>query len=279
VLARMMAPASLRFFVRVASYGGTRSANASAPPVVGMSVVWMLSLRATGMPCSGPRIRPAARSRSSESAIASAFGLTVMTACSLSSYSAMRDRYWSTNSRDVVRFCWSAVRMSEMLASATEKGFVWAGRAVAPTRMRTAMGLRMDIILTTPLRDRHVHSTDEATRSLRPRAGCRLLYIRPGPIVHVGAWHRCPRPRFGQRSRTCRPAARRLGRTRPHGDVDRQPVRDADRRGPDARASVDRNEWADAQSENLNNARRPGRDRVTQARSAAHGHRRRRGGG
>jgi short-subunit dehydrogenase len=29
-------------------------ANASAPPVVGMSVVWMLSLSAIGMPCSGP---------------------------------------------------------------------------------------------------------------------------------------------------------------------------------------------------------------------------------
>ena len=42
----------------VASYGGTRPSNASAPPVVGMSVVWMLSLSAIGMPCSGPRILP-----------------------------------------------------------------------------------------------------------------------------------------------------------------------------------------------------------------------------
>src|SRR6476660_3671674 len=111
--------------------------------------------------------------------------------------------------------------MSEMLASATEKGFVWAGRAVAPTRMGTAMGLRMDIILTTPLRDRHVHSTDEATRSLRARAGCRLLYVRPGPIVHVGARHRRPRPRLGHRRRTCRPVTRRVGRAGSHGDVDR----------------------------------------------------------
>jgi hypothetical protein len=54
VLAMMIAPASFKFFVSVASYGGTRSAKASAPPVVGMSVVWMLSLSATGMPCSGP---------------------------------------------------------------------------------------------------------------------------------------------------------------------------------------------------------------------------------
>ena len=84
----------------VASYGGTRSAKASAPPVVGMSVVWMLSLSATGMPCSGPRIRPCARCRSSESAMASARGFTVMTAWSLSSYIAMRVRYCDD---DVVR--------------------------------------------------------------------------------------------------------------------------------------------------------------------------------
>ena len=58
VLAMMIAPASFRFFVSVASYGGTRPLNASAPPVVGMFVVWMLSLSATGMPCSGPRTRP-----------------------------------------------------------------------------------------------------------------------------------------------------------------------------------------------------------------------------
>ena len=62
------APASRRFFVSVASYGGTSPTNASAPPVVGMSVVWMLSLSAIGMPCSGPRTRPCARSRSSASA-------------------------------------------------------------------------------------------------------------------------------------------------------------------------------------------------------------------
>jgi hypothetical protein len=39
VLAIMIAPASRRFFVSVASYGGTKVAKASAPPVVGMSVV------------------------------------------------------------------------------------------------------------------------------------------------------------------------------------------------------------------------------------------------
>ena len=50
VFAMMMAPASRRFFVSVASYGGTYPANASAPPVVGMVVVWMLSFSAIGMP-------------------------------------------------------------------------------------------------------------------------------------------------------------------------------------------------------------------------------------
>ena len=122
VFAMMIAPAALRFFVNVASYGGTRSANASAPPVVGMSVVWMLSLSATGMPCNGPRILPAARSRSSESAMASALGFTVTIALILSSYFAMRVRYWRTISRDVVRFCSSALRRSAMLASTTVKG-------------------------------------------------------------------------------------------------------------------------------------------------------------
>jgi hypothetical protein len=39
VLAMMIAPASRRFFVSVASYGGISPAKASAPPVVGMLVV------------------------------------------------------------------------------------------------------------------------------------------------------------------------------------------------------------------------------------------------
>ena len=80
VLAMMIAPASRRCVVSVASYGGTSPANASAPPVVGMSVVWMLSLSAIGMPCSGPRTRPGRRSRSRASASSSARGLTVIAA-------------------------------------------------------------------------------------------------------------------------------------------------------------------------------------------------------
>jgi hypothetical protein len=85
VLAMMMAPASRSFRVTVASYGGTSPSKASAPPVVGMSVVWMLSLRATGIPWRGPRIFPCARSRSRASASSSARGFTVIAAFSLSS--------------------------------------------------------------------------------------------------------------------------------------------------------------------------------------------------
>ena len=80
LFAMMIAPASTRFFVSVASYGGTRFSNASAPPVVRMNVVCTLSFNAIGMPCSGPRIRPCWRSRSRSSASAIAFGFTVIAA-------------------------------------------------------------------------------------------------------------------------------------------------------------------------------------------------------
>jgi hypothetical protein len=80
VFAMITAPAARSRVVSVASYGGTSPANASAPPVVGMSVVWMLSLSAIGMPCSGPRIFPARRSRSRASASSSARGLMVIAA-------------------------------------------------------------------------------------------------------------------------------------------------------------------------------------------------------
>src|SRR5687767_13966927 len=65
-----------------------------------MSVVWMLSLSAMGIPCSGLRTRPWARSRSRVSACCSALELTVMAAFSRSSWKAMRARCWSTSSRE-----------------------------------------------------------------------------------------------------------------------------------------------------------------------------------
>ena len=55
-------------------------------------------------------------------AIAEALGFTVITALSLSSYVAMRARYCCTISRDVVRFCSSAVRRSARLVSTTDTG-------------------------------------------------------------------------------------------------------------------------------------------------------------
>ena len=50
--------------------------SAACRPSSACRSVWMLSFSATGMPCSGPRSRPAARSRSSASACSSARGLT-----------------------------------------------------------------------------------------------------------------------------------------------------------------------------------------------------------
>src|SRR5258708_1926785 len=137
VLAMMIAPASRRFFVSVASWGGPIRSNAGAPPVVGISVVWMLSFSAIGMPCSGPRMRPRALSRSRSSASSSARGLTVIAARSVSSYVAMRVRYCWTIACDVVRRDFIAACISGMLASNTSKGAgragawtgFWAGRA------------------------------------------------------------------------------------------------------------------------------------------------------
>ncbi len=74
VFAMMIAPASRRFFVERRLVGRHQPSNASAPPVVGMSVVWMLSLSATGNAVERPRIVPRARSRSSASASSSAWG-------------------------------------------------------------------------------------------------------------------------------------------------------------------------------------------------------------
>src|SRR5258708_9066948 len=134
VFAMMIAPASRRFFVVVPSYGGTMPSNASAPRVVGMSVVWTLSFRAIGMPCSGPRTRPRARSRSLASASSSALGFTVIAAWSLSSYVAMRVRYCCMIACDVVRPDFIAACISGMLASNTSKAAgltgALAGRAV-----------------------------------------------------------------------------------------------------------------------------------------------------
>ena len=77
-LPRMTAPDWRSLLVVSASCAGTKSLNARAPLVVGMSQVSQLSLRTTGIPCKGPRTRPAWRSRSRRSASSKACGFTVM---------------------------------------------------------------------------------------------------------------------------------------------------------------------------------------------------------
>jgi len=85
--------------------------------------------------------------------MARAFGFTVMIALIRSSYFAIRVRYCSTFSRDVVRFCSSAARMSEIDASTTEKGAVaggagrrWAVSSVVASSSRAAEVTRKRLI-------------------------------------------------------------------------------------------------------------------------------------
>jgi hypothetical protein len=80
VFAMMIAPARSRLTTTGASYGGTMPSNATAPPVVGMFVVLMMSFTAIGIPCRAPRMRPEARSRSSRSASSRAVRLKYATA-------------------------------------------------------------------------------------------------------------------------------------------------------------------------------------------------------
>ncbi len=76
---------------------------------------------AIGIPCSGPRVRPAFRSASSAAASSSAFGLSEMNALIIGprwSYASMRARYCSTSCREVVvpaaiAFCSSRIDFSK----------------------------------------------------------------------------------------------------------------------------------------------------------------------
>ncbi len=87
------------------SCGGIEPSSANDPAVVVIrSCVSMLSLSATGIPCSGPRTFPAARSASSASAIASASGFVSMIERSSGpcpSSASMRSRYISAIERAV----------------------------------------------------------------------------------------------------------------------------------------------------------------------------------
>src|SRR4051812_6569469 len=74
------APAARNLAATVESCSGMEPASASDPAVVVIrSAVSTLSLSKTGIPCIGPRTRPAFRSASSEAAIDSASGLTSIT--------------------------------------------------------------------------------------------------------------------------------------------------------------------------------------------------------
>ena len=85
------------------------------------------------MPCSGPRILPGARSRSRSSASLSASRLTVIAACSLSSYIAMRVRYCGTSSRDVTRCCsMRRAHLGDRRLDDGERPAVRAGGPAAP---------------------------------------------------------------------------------------------------------------------------------------------------
>ncbi len=79
VLPRITAPASRRRCTRKASRRGRNVFSASEPAVLCMGVAPMLSLSRTGMPCSGPRMRPALRSASRCAASRRAAGLSSIT--------------------------------------------------------------------------------------------------------------------------------------------------------------------------------------------------------
>ena len=92
-LPRITAPASRSAAATVASRAGRDPSRASEPAVVCMrSAVSILSFNKMGMPCSGPRTRPAARSESSRAAIASASGLVSITERRMSSSAAIAAR-------------------------------------------------------------------------------------------------------------------------------------------------------------------------------------------
>ena len=100
---RMTAPACRSLATSGASSGTTLFTNASDPAVVCIGpTVATLSLTKIGMPCSGPRTRPARRSLSSCAAIASAFGFVSMTAPRTGLRPAILRRYACVSSRLVI---------------------------------------------------------------------------------------------------------------------------------------------------------------------------------
>ena len=131
VLPRITAPASRSRLTAWASAAGRAPSSASEPAVVSMrSAVPMLSLMRTGIPCSGPRTFPAARSASSFAAMSRASGLTSSTARSdgpCVSSASIRAMYFSHSERELS--CFDAIRFwrSAMLASSSSNGGMLKG--------------------------------------------------------------------------------------------------------------------------------------------------------
>ncbi len=132
VLPNSTAPASRSFWIIKASCLAILPSKANAPAVVIiLSPVSILSFISTGMPCSGPRTLPLARSLSIASAILSASGFNCITALSFGpalSIASMRFRYSSVIDREVYSlaciFCCSMVMVTSF--SSNWSGFSWS---------------------------------------------------------------------------------------------------------------------------------------------------------
>ena len=120
-LPRMTAPASRSLATTPASRGTFDPTSASEPAVVCIrSAVAIASFRTTGIPWSGPRTWPVARSSSSASAIASASGFTSMielTVGPAQSSCSMRARWSRTMSTAVASPSAIAACRSAIVAS------------------------------------------------------------------------------------------------------------------------------------------------------------------
>ena len=116
-LPRTMAPAARRRATDVASAVAAVWKAGAAPQVVVMPATWKMSLIATGIPCSGPRRRPARASSVRSRAVARAPGSSTEThACTASSVAAMRCRHASSSADGV-----SAPSAMRREASETER--------------------------------------------------------------------------------------------------------------------------------------------------------------
>src|SRR5437667_2530074 len=103
VLPRMIAPAPRSMDTTGASRDGVRPAWSGEPFSVGMSAVSMMSLRPTGIPCSGPRGRPPRRHSSAARACSSACSGSRNAHASIRpSTSPMRARHASTSCSDEI---------------------------------------------------------------------------------------------------------------------------------------------------------------------------------